>query len=60
MLCSYFKEETYLDLELASPSYQPILQDLLSIQIDKYETYSGLSINRDSELPMSGVITIKL
>ena len=40
---AYFIEETYLGLELASTSYQTILQavshtiDLPSIQIDKYE-----------------------
>ena len=40
----FYLEETYLGLELESQSYQRILQaethtiDLLSIQIDKYET----------------------
>ena len=43
-LYSHLIEETQLGLELASTSYQSILQeeshtiDLLSIQIDKYET----------------------
>ena len=51
-LCSYFKEETYLGLELASQIYQSILQeeshsiDLLAIQIDKYET-----VNLKTKLP---------